>query len=400
MKLRTKFRIASFLAATAPMVLWACYLGTTRQVALDAANLGVAVGACLLTLFLAARLGPDLVDSLGARVDDLATGAEQVAAASDQIALANAATAEGASLQAGNLQEIAGAMAEITTAVAGNAEHASEAGQVAASTLAAAEEGREAMYEMMGGIGEIKDSTDEMARIIKTIDEIAFQTNLLALNAAVEAARAGDAGRGFAVVADEVRNLAGRSAAAAQSTAELITRAVGNADRGVSASEAFVATLEEIITGIDRMESLTREVAEASAKQSVGVRQINQGLSNLDQLVQANAATSEQTAASCQELSAQASQFTAVVAEIAGQLDGDAGPGGHRSPISSRGRSLTGALASRSWGQPAGHRSVPLPEGLSTPEPAGLGDDRADESPAVVIPLEIADIVNELDLDT
>ncbi|MCB1185015.1 hypothetical protein KDM41_16425, partial [bacterium] len=137
--------------------------------------------------------------------------------------------------------------------------------------------------------------------------------------------------KGFAVVADEVRNLAGRSAEAAQSTANLITQAVRNADRGVTASEAFVATLEEVITGIDRMEGLTRDVAEATGKQSEGIRQINEGLASLDQIVQANAATTEQTASACHELSTQAGQFRSVVrrldTDVAGIDAAGDGPG-------------------------------------------------------------------------
>ncbi|HPF70866.1 MAG TPA: methyl-accepting chemotaxis protein [Candidatus Krumholzibacteria bacterium] len=249
----------------------------------------------------------------------LSENADQVAAASDQIAQANTIIADGASLQASSLEEISAAMTEMSAMVARNADHAAESSQVAAGTLATAEEGRNAMYEMMVGIGEIKDSTDEMSKIIKSIDEIAFQTNLLALNAAVEAARAGDAGRGFAVVAEEVRRLAGRSAEAARSTAELITVAGTSVDKGVTASEVFVATLEEIIAGIDRMEMLSREVAEANNQQAEGIRQITQGLTDLDHVVQNNAATTEQTASACHELSSHSARLRALVASLAGR---------------------------------------------------------------------------------
>ena len=190
-------------------------------------------------------------------------------------------------------------------------------------------------------IGQIKDSTRQMSQIISTIDEIAFQTNLLALNAAVEAARAGDAGRGFAVVAEEVRALAGRSAQAAQSTAELIQTAVGNANIGVSASEAFVATLEEIITGIDRLNGLSQEVAGATRDQARGIERINGGLAGLDQVVQNNAASSEETAAGCQELSDEAERLATTVGRLGAWYDEAAprGPASLGGPL--RGRTRT-----------------------------------------------------------
>jgi methyl-accepting chemotaxis protein len=168
----------------------------------------------------------------------------------------------------------------------------------------------------MESIGEIKESTDKMAKVVKTIDGIAFQTNMLALNAAVEAAHAGDAGRGFSVVATEVRALAGRSAEAARSTGDLILVAVRSAEASVAASEAFVATLEEIISGIDRMNDLSQQVAGATREQSSGISRINQGLAGLDQVVQENAASTEETASSCQELTAQAEQLAQTIGKL------------------------------------------------------------------------------------
>ncbi len=322
MNLRTKSSLTYLGATIVPVGLWAALLMVTGRLPFGLETLGWAAGITVICGLLATRIGPGLIRELGTNIQDLSLGADQVSAASEQIALANTHSAEGASQQAGNLEEISASMTEMTATVSTNAKNASEAGEVATSTLTAAESGRETMYEMMGSIGEIKDSTDEMSRIIKNIDEIAFQTNLLALNAAVEAARAGDSGRGFAVVADEVRNLAGRSAEAAKSTAILITQTVTHADKGVTSSEAFAATLEEIIAGIDQMEMLTREVATASNKQSDGVNQINEGLTSLDQIVQASAATTEETASACHQLSSQAGQFRSVVTAMDSQFDG------------------------------------------------------------------------------
>jgi methyl-accepting chemotaxis protein len=290
-----------------------------------AADAGLAApgAACVLAALLAARLfGRRLTAPLTAHHAELARNAHEVAYASEQIAQANGHVADGAGIQAANLEELAAAMTEMEAGVKRNAEHAAEAGQTAVSTQSAADEGRNALYEMMGSIGEIKDSTDQMARIIKNIDGIAFQTNLLALNAAVEAARAGDAGRGFAVVADEVRKLAGRSAEAAQSTADLIHAAVSNADAGVTASEAFVATLEEIVCGIDRLGDLSQDVAAATADQARGIEQINGGIASLDDVVQRNAASTEETASSCQELSAAARRLVGLVDSLGGDGGG------------------------------------------------------------------------------
>ncbi len=321
MRLETKIALVSAAAGAAPLALagtWAALRQGWRPDAAGLAIAAVAVGAGALA---ARRTAGTLATPLTATYTDLSRGSRNVATASSQIAAANAQIADGASLQAANLQEISASLTEMSGMVAANAEHAGEAGSTAVNTQQAAESGRTALYAMMESIGEIKDSTDKMSRIIRTIDEIAFQTNLLALNAAVEAARAGEAGRGFAVVAEEVRGLAGRSAQAAQSTAELIHAAVKNADAGVSASEVFVATLEEIITGIDRMNDLSQQVADATREQARGIEQINRGLSGLDQVVQNNAASSEQTAAGCSELNDEAEQLAATVGRLGAWFD-------------------------------------------------------------------------------
>ncbi len=265
----------------------------------------------------ARRVVRALTAPLSSAYVELSLGSQQVAAASSQIASANANVAHGASRQAASLQEITASLTEIAGVIQRNAEHAEEAGSTANSTQEAAATGRAALYSMMDSIGEIKESTDKMAKVVKTIDGIAFQTNMLALNAAVEAAHAGDAGRGFSVVATEVRALAGRSAEAARSTGDLILVAVRSAEASVTASEAFVATLEEIISGIDRLNDLSQQVAGATREQSSGIARINQGLAGLDQVVQDNAASTEETASSCEELTAQAEQLAQSVDKLA-----------------------------------------------------------------------------------
>ena len=258
--------------------------------------------------------------------DRLTRSAEQVTAAATQISGASQQMADGASQSASSLQEVSASLTEMTAMVGRNAMSASEADQSAGQTSASAEAGRQAVGQLVEAIERIKSSSVETARIIKTIDEIAFQTNLLALNAAVEAARAGDAGRGFAVVAGEVRNLAGRSARAAQETAALIEAGKTNAEQGVARSRAVVDNLEEIAQGIAQVSRQVQQVAGATGEQSDGLAQINHGVGNLDGVVQSNAATAEETASASEELNAQAREMEIIVAELAALIRGGGQP--------------------------------------------------------------------------
>ena len=183
------------------------------------------------------------------------------------------------------------------------------------------------MSRMGEAIGKIKSSSDQTAKIIKTIDEIAFQTNLLALNAAVEAARAGDAGKGFAVVAEEVRNLAQRSAEAAKNTASLIEESQQNADNGVAVSRKWAGILTQIVESVQKLTQLIGEVSAASQEQSKGIEQIGTAVTQMDKLTQSNAANAEESASASEELAAQAKELGDMVQMLVGIVKGAAARG-------------------------------------------------------------------------
>jgi methyl-accepting chemotaxis protein len=172
------------------------------------------------------------------------------------------------------------------------------------------------MQAMNTSMQEIKTSSDEIGKIIKTIDEIAFQTNILALNAAVEAARAGEAGMGFAVVADEVRNLAQRCAQSAKETAVKIEDAISKTAQGVEISTKVTQALQEIVTKVRQVDELVAEVATASKEQSQGITQVNTAVGQMDKVTQSNAANAEESASAAEELNAQAESLKNAVKEL------------------------------------------------------------------------------------
>ncbi|MBN1759827.1 MAG: hypothetical protein JW863_15985 [Chitinispirillaceae bacterium] len=246
----------------------------------------------------------------------MSSGSEQVAAASEQLSSTSQQMSEGASEQASSLEEISSSLEEMSSMTKQNAGNSRQATSMANDASKAAVLGIEKMERMSVTINRIKTSSDETAKIVKTIDEIAMQTNLLALNAAVEAARAGEAGRGFAVVAEEVRNLAQRSADAAKNTADLIAESQKNAEDGVGASRDVNEILEQIADKVKKVDLLIAEVSAASDEQSSGVDQINTAIAQMDSVTQQNAANSEESASASEELSSQAQQLNAMVEEL------------------------------------------------------------------------------------
>ncbi len=249
-------------------------------------------------------------------VSGLSAGADNVASASGQVASASQSLAEGASQQAASLEETGASLEEISSMTRRNADNADSANSLSTQTRAAAEAGANDVRELSGAMAEVKTASDDIARIIKTIDEIAFQTNILALNAAVEAARAGEAGAGFAVVADEVRSLAQRSAKAARETAEQIENSIQKSHRGAALSEKVDKSLQEIVLKARQVDDLVAEIASASREQSQGISQVNDAVAQMDRVVQSTASTSEESAAAAEELSTQAVGLNESVADL------------------------------------------------------------------------------------
>ena len=294
-------------------------LALKRAMAMRFGGMGLVVIVLLLVAWrvqrrLSRRLMA-LIHRLGDATQHLDSSAHQVSASSTQLA-------EGASEQAASLEETSASLEEMASMTQQNADHAHQAEALAGQTRQAADAGVADMREMNLAMKEIESASGAIAKIIKTIDEIAFQTNILALNAAVEAARAGEAGLGFSVVADEVRNLAQRSAQAAKETAEQIESAISRSHRGVQFSAKIEQHLGGITNRIRQVDDLIKQIAAASAEQSHGIAQVNTAVSQMDKVTQSNAAGSEESASAAEELNAHAGLLRGLVAELQ-ELMGD-----------------------------------------------------------------------------
>ncbi len=240
---------------------------------------------------------------------DIKEAAYQVTTSSSQVASASESLAQGSTEQASAIEEITASIDDVAEKTKQNASQANVAADMMGKTIEEVTKGNAEMQKMVEAMLEINDASENISKIIKVIDDIAFQTNILALNAAVEAARAGDAGKGFAVVAEEVRNLAAKSSAAAAETAEMIQDSIKKVEVGTSIANTTAITLDEITEVVKKSEVIVTQIAEASNYQATAIAQIDRAIEQVSQVVQTNSATSEECAAASVELSNQASRM-------------------------------------------------------------------------------------------
>ena len=257
-----------------------------------------------------------LIQKLNLSFGEIRGAADQINSGAEQVSNGAQALAQGATEQASSVEELAATITEISRQVQTNSENAQKANVIAADAGKVADMTLEDMREMIAAMQEIMTTSENIGKIIKVIDDIAFQTNILALNAAVEAARAGSAGKGFAVVADEVRNLAGKSADAAKSTTELIDSTIKSVSHGEEIAGKANAAFEELSAKVSEVVSTVNMISEASTEQAANIQQITVGVDQISSVVQTNSATSEESAAASEELAGQASTLDRLVAQF------------------------------------------------------------------------------------
>ncbi len=349
-------------------------------------SLVIGIATIVIGLVLAFFISRSITKPINTAITGLRSGAEQLDSASSEVAESSQQMAQGASEQAASLEETSSSLEQMSTSTRHNAENTKAVDELTHTVRTSAEKSKDAMEKMSDVIGKIKTSSDETAKILKTIDEIAFQTNLLALNAAVEAARAGEAGKGFAVVAEEVRNLAQRSAQAAKDTAALIEDAQHNAGNGVNTSDEVATILTEVVDGIEKMTQIISEVSAESAEEFKDIEQIRLSTEDMDKATQATAANAEESAAASEELAAQAKELNVIVRTLAAVISGK----------SASGASALHAQEATVRYEEVGHESYTQPKKIRARAGNGHGAnkqmlvhkaDRADQSPSDIIPL-------------
>jgi methyl-accepting chemotaxis protein len=290
--------------------------------------LGIALAIGLVVVFVLRMVNA----SLRRAVSELSEGAGQVASAASQISSSSQSLAQGASEQAASLEETSASSEEINSMARKNAENSQSAAGLVTQSQQKFAETNHALESMVVAMGDIKASSDKVAKIIKVIDEISFQTNILALNAAVEAARAGEAGMGFAVVADEVRNLAQRCAQAAKDTAALIEESIVKSNDGKIKVDQVAVAIRAISGESARVKTLVDEVSLGSQEQTRGIEQVAKALTQMEQVTQQSAANAEESAAAAEELTAQASTLMDVVGQLSAMVGAAAAERNHQAP--------------------------------------------------------------------
>jgi methyl-accepting chemotaxis protein len=298
--------------------------------------------------------------ALRTATDSLSVGTEQIVAAAGQVAGSSQSLAEGASEQAASLEETSASIEEMSGMTKRNAESAQQARVITQAARASADQSAAAVTKLNTAMDELKASSAAVAKIVKSIDEIAFQTNILALNAAVEAARAGEAGAGFAVVAEEVRSLAQRSAQSAKETAEKIEAALSKSEEGARISVEVSSSLGGIIEQVRKLDGLVAEIAQASGEQSQGIEQVNTTVTQIDKITQSNAAAAEESASASEELNAQAAELNTLVGDLLSLVGGRRANDPHGKPGAIKAAGVRRADQRKTSPATAPHRAVPV----------------------------------------
>ncbi|MDF2885713.1 MAG: methyl-accepting chemotaxis protein [Lacrimispora sp.] len=257
-----------------------------------------------------------ITDQLNKAFGEIIVSARQVNSNSEQVAESSQQLSQGATRQASSVEEIAATISDISRHISSNAENAEKAGTKSLQAVDQVSSGQQEMNKLVTAMNGISETSAEIGKIIKVVEDIAFQTNILALNAAVEAARVGEAGKGFAVVADEVRNLAGKSADAARDTAALIQKSIEAVKNGNEIAIETSYSLEQIVNSTREVSTLINQISNSSLEQSEAVSQLKIGIEQVSGVVQSNAATAEESAAYAQELSGQSLIMTKLVSKF------------------------------------------------------------------------------------
>jgi hypothetical protein len=293
---------------------------TNRDAALTSARKALLIVGFLTVIVMALSLRFllrwKLENPLQTTASEIRQSSGEVLQLARMVATSSQSLSQGATEQAASLEETSASMEEMASMTRKNAENATQATQLVMDVALQVGASNVALGEMVSSMTEIQESSNKVAKIIKTIDEIAFQTNILALNAAVEAARAGEAGMGFAVVADEVRNLAQRSAQAARDTAVLIEESIARSREGTGKVGQVANAIQAITASVEQVKRIVEEVRESSQQQTQGIDQVSQAIAQMERVTQTTAATAEESAAASEQLNAQAETSIAIVAKL------------------------------------------------------------------------------------